>query len=248
MKQYRRVRDFAKSTLYGNDGRVGTVQELYFDDQTWIVRYLVMRTDGRLMGREVLIAPVIIADIDDADASLRINLRKKQIEESPSIDRAKPISRRFEEVYYKHFQWQPYWQPDSPEYGNPIRFLDDSTMIIDKPLLPEPWERSYLRSSAEVIGCGIHAKDGEIGRLDDLVVNDEDWMIRYVQVDTRNWLPGKKVLVPTHRIQQIDWENRSITMSLTRRAIESAPAHDPSNTVTPDYEVALFKHYGEGAA
>jgi sporulation protein YlmC with PRC-barrel domain len=244
MKQNRRVRDFARSTIYGNDGRLGTVRELYFDDHNWTVRYLLIKSGGWLMGREVHIATSAIADIDDENASMRINLQRKQIEQSPTIDQANSISRQYEETYYNHFQWHPYWQPDTPEWGNPIHFLDDETMIINKPLLPEPLKQSHLRSSAEVIGYEMHAKDGAIGHLDDLIVHDDDWVIRYVQVDTRNRWTGKKMLVPTDRIHQIDWANRSVEVSLTRQAIESAPSYDPSNLITPDYEVELSNHYG----
>lgn len=247
MKQFRRMRDLIKLTVYGRDGQVGTVQELYFDDRNWAVRYLVVRTGGWLLGRDVLIAPVAIERIDDTDMSMRINLTKEQIEHAPSIESTKAISRQFEEAYYKHFRWAPYWQPETTLWGSTAPYLDPSVMNLDESLSSESPEQSLLRGSTDVTGYRIHAKDGEIGHLEDLVVDDEDWIVRYVEVDTRNWLPGKKVLVQSGRIQQIDWENRSVTMSLTRHAIESAPPYDPSMLITPDYEVQLFKHYGKAA-
>jgi sporulation protein YlmC with PRC-barrel domain len=248
MKQFRRVRDFTTLTLNGLDGEVGTVQDLYFDDHNWAVRYLVVRTGGWLLGRDVLIAPVAVDGIDDTTASMRIHLHKEQIEQAPSIESAAPISRLYEDAYYKHFRWVPYWQPDSSMWGSPNPYLGASVESLDQPTVPEPPESTHLRSSSEITGYGIHAMDGEIGHLDDLVVDDEDWVVRYVEVDTRNWLPGKKVLVQTGRIQGIDWTSRSVKMSLTRQAIESAPPYDPSMLITPDYEVRLFTHYGKHAA
>jgi hypothetical protein len=121
-------------------------------------------------------------------------------------------------------------------------------MNVDEPTFSESPEKSHLRSSAEVTGYRIHAQDGEIGHIEDLVIDDEDWIVRYVEVDTRNWLPGKKVLVQTGRIKQIDWQSQSVTMSLTRHAIQSAPAYDPSMLITPDYEIELFTHYGKTSA
>ena len=248
MKQFRRVRDFTSLTLYAVDGQVGSILELYFDDQNWTVRYLIVQTGGWLMGRNVLIAPVAVAGIDDADGSMRINLRKDRIEQAPPIEQAKPISRRYEERYYEHFRWAPYWQPGSTILGSPIPYAEPPTMGLDEPVFSESPEKSHLRSSAEVTGYGIHAQDGEIGHIEDLVIDDEDWIVRYAEVDTRNWLPGKKVLVQTGRIKQIDWHSRSVTMSLTRKAIESAPAYDPSMLITPDYEIELFKHYGKSGS
>lgn len=247
MKRFRRVQDIAKLTLYGIDGQVGTVQELYFDDQNWAVRYLVVKTGGWFMGRHVLVAPVVIGRIDDADSSMRINLPKEQIEHAPSIESAKLLSRRYEQTYYERFQWAPYWQPDTTMWGSPIPYPDASTIRLKEPLFSEAPEQSHLRSSAAVTGYGIRAQDGEIGHMKDLVIDDEDWIVRYVEVDTRNWLPGKKVLVQTGRIGPFDWHSRSVTMFLTRHAIESAPAYDPSTLITPDYEVRLFKHYGTDA-
>ena len=244
MKQFRRVRDITELMLYAIDGQVGSVQELYFDDHNWAVRYLIVKTGGWLLGRNVLIAPIAVAGIDETKSSMRLNLTKDQIEQAPPVEQAKPISRQYEERYYEHFQWAPYWQPSTTALGVPIPYPEPTPMSADEPIFSEPPEKSHLRSSAEVTGYGIHAQDGELGHIEDLVVDDEDWIIRYAEVDTRNWLPGKKVLVQTGRIEQIDWPSRSVTMSLTRHAIQSAPAYDPSRLITPDYEIQLFKHYG----
>ncbi len=248
MKQFLRIRDISALTLYAVDGQVGSVQQLYFDDQNWKVRYLIINTGGWLSERNVLIAPIAVAGIDDAGASMRINLRKDQIEQAPPIEKAKPISRQYEEAYYEHFRWAPYWQSGTTVLGTPIPYPDPLPVKVDEPVLSESPEQSHLRSSAEVTGYGIHARDGEIGHIEDLVIDHEDWIVRYAEVDTRNWLPGKKILVPTGRIKQIDWHSRSVSMSLTRHAIQSAPAYDPSMLITPDYEIELFKYYGKVSA
>ncbi|MDK2745397.1 MAG: PRC-barrel domain containing protein [Nitrospira sp.] len=245
MKQFRRVREITELTLCAIDGQVGSVQELYFDDHSWAVRYLIVKTGNWLFGRNVLIAPIAVAGIDDTNASMKFNLRKEQIEHAPPIDDVKPISRQYEEAYYRHFRWAPYWQPGTTVWGSPVPDSEMATAGLDEPLLSEPSELTHLRSSAEVTGYAIHARDGEIGHIEDLVVDDEDWIVRYAEIDTRNWLPGKKVLVQTGRIERIDWPSRAVTMSLTRHAIQSAPDYDPSKLITPDYEIELFKHYGK---
>lgn len=243
MKQFRRMRDTHALTLNGDDGELGTVQEFYCDDQTWAVRYVIVRTGGWLLGRDVLIPPLVIERIDDRDASMRINLKKEQIERAPLIDEARPISRQYEEAYFGYFGWAPYWQPGQTVLGSPFPYPEIPAMRVDKSLVLESPEHSHLRSSAEVTGYQVHATDGKIGRVDDLVFDDQDWIVRYVEVDTRNWLPGKIILVPTGRITRIDWPTRSVSLSLTREAIQSAPPHDPSQQITPDYEGQLSRHY-----
>lgn len=247
MKQLRRIRELTDLTLHATDAEMGTVQELYIDDRSWAVRYLVVKTGGWFLGRSVLVAPVAVGEIEYANRTMRINLTKDQIEHSPPVDAVKPISREYEEDYYRHFGWAPYWEPVTTAWGSPVPFPQTLPVNIETALLAEP-KHPHLRSSLELTGYAIHARDGAIGHVEDLVVDDGDWIVRYVEVDTNNWLPGKKVLMQTARIDRINWAEQSVAVMLTRQAIESAPAYDPSQLITPDYEVALFKHYGEAKA
>ena len=248
MKQLRRFREVADLTLQATDGELGAVEDLYLDDRSWVVRYLVVKTGGWLLGRHVLIAPVSVREIDDAGRALRINLTREQIEGSPPIDRAKPVSRAYEENYYRHFRLAPYWNTLPGPWPTTTPYPGTVSPTIEKTRPPEQPEAPHLRSAKELTGYHIRARDGEIGHVEDVVVDDEEWIVRYVEVDTRKWLPGKKVLVQTGRIERISWTERTVTVTLTRRVIESAPAYDPSELITPDYEVQLFKHYSQAAA
>src|SRR4029078_12637990 len=105
-----------------------------------------------------------------------------------------------------------------------------------------------LLSRREITADDIQRMNGAIGHVEDLVVDDDTWTIRYIEVDTRNWLPGKKVLLQTMRIDHISAAQPSSALLLSQRAIQSAPAYDPSRLITPTYEVQLFKHYGTQAA
>ena len=247
MKQLRRIRDLTNLVVRATDGEIGSVQELYFDDRSWVVRYLVVET-GWLLGREILLATAAIGRIDDVNGAMEIALTKEQIERSPPIDAAKPLSREYEESYFRHFQWAPYWEPGPTTWGGSVPYPGTPPMSIDTVLPADAPENPHLRTSKEVLGYEIRASDGAVGHVEDLVVDDEDWMVRYVEVDTKNWLPGKKVLLQTMRIDHISWLERSVIVTLARQAIESAPAYDPSQLITPDYEVQLFKHYGKAAA
>jgi hypothetical protein len=109
MKQLRRIRELTDLTLLATDGEIGHVQALYFDDRTWAVRYLVVKAGGWLLSREVLLAPAAVADINDANGTMSIALTKEQIKAAPPIEAAKPLSREYEEAYFRHFQWAPYW-------------------------------------------------------------------------------------------------------------------------------------------
>lgn len=248
MKQLRRIRELTELTILATDGELGSVQELYFDDRTWVVRYLVLKAGGWLFGREVLLAPEAVRGIDDATRTMKIALTKEQIKHAPPIETAKPLSREYEEAYFRHFQWAPYWEPGPTTWGSSVTYPGTPPMLIDTTLPADAPKNPHLRSSKEVMGYDIQAKNGTVGHVEDLVVDDEAWIVRYVEVDTKNWLPGKKVLLQTMRIDHISWAERSVGVMLTEQAIESAPAYDPSRLITPAYEVQLFKHYGTEAA
>jgi uncharacterized protein YrrD len=248
MKQLRRIRELTDLTLLATDGEIGHVQELYFDDRTWAVRYLVVKAGGWLLSREVLLAPAAVADINDANGTMSIALTKEQIKAAPPIEAAKPLSREYEEAYFRHFQWAPYWEPGPTALGSSLPFPETPPIPIDTTLPADAPKNPHLRSTSEVIGYDIQAKNGLIGHVEDLVVDDEAWTVRYVEVDTKNWLPGKKVLLQTMRIDHISWAERSVAVMLSQQAIESAPGYDPSRLITPAYEVQLFKHYGSEAA
>jgi len=249
MYQLRTVRSIAGLTLQALDGEIGSIQELYFDDNSWAVRYFVVSTGRWLFGRDVLLAPIAIKQVDGASGNITVNLTRAQIEQAPPVDRAKPVSREYEEAYYRHFNWAPYWQPGPMgAWTTPTPYPAVPHLSIDSAMLSQAPQHPHLRSSEDVTGYSVQAKDGEIGHVEDLVVTDDGWSVRYVVVDTRNWLPGRTVLVETVHVTQISWAELSVHVALHRRMIESAPDYDPSQLITPDYEIRLFKHYGREAA
>src|SRR5678815_3470573 len=91
------------------DGEFGKVKDFYFDDETWTIRYLVADTGGWLPGVQVLVSPFAVKSVDDAEKHINVSLTKAQIENSPSIDTDKPVSRQFELKYYQYFGWPMYW-------------------------------------------------------------------------------------------------------------------------------------------
>lgn len=239
MRQIRKVKDLTGFHLKAHDGEIGTLKEVYFDDRHWVVRYLVVRTGNWLFGREVLIAPEAVHKVDEDNRWLEVELTRKQVEEAPPIDSRLPVSRHYEQEYYRHYGWQPYWGTDS--------YLGVPPLV--PPLLegknPDSPENPHLRSSREVMGYRIHALDGEIGYVEDFMLDEREWRVCYLSVDTRKWLPGKKILVSPAWIHEVSWASEGIVVDLPCDLIESAPEYDASKAVSRDYELALYKHYGK---
>ena len=222
------------------DGEIGTVNEFYFDDRHWTIRYLVVNTGNWLTGRQVLISPYALVYVNNEKQKIEINLTKKQIEDSPSLDSDKPVSRQFEEDYYGYFGW--------PMYSTGPYMWGFSPFIVRDPdkwedyTKGEKWDPN-LRSTHEVNDYHIQAADGEIGHVEDFIIDDETWAIRYLIVDTRNWWPGKKVLVSPQWIERVSWSELKVFVNLTRETIKQSPEYTEESLLTRDYETGLHRHY-----
>jgi len=224
------------------DGEFGEVREFYFDDLHWTIRYLVADTGSWLFGRRVLISPYVLVAAIQEEHHIAIDLTKKQIEDSPSLNSDKPVSRQFEMDYAGYYGWPSYWGGPATwgAFPTPVRGQGPwAVPVVDE----EDTSDSHLRSTHEVAGYRIHATDGEIGHVEDFIIDDETWAIRYLVVDTRNWWPGKKVLVSPQWIERVSWSESKVFVNLSRDAIKQSPEYTEESLITRDYETALHRHY-----
>jgi hypothetical protein len=235
-------------TISANDGEIGKVEDFYFDDHFWHVRYLVVDTGTWLPGRRVLISPAALGPVLPNSQQLIVNLTRERIRNSPGVNTDKPISREREAQLTAYYGWPIYWAPGSL-VGAPSAPEDSATkgssgterQLADTENVGDP----HLRSVKEVAGYHIEATDGMIGHVEDFLVEDEGWIIRYLLIDTKNWLPGRKVLAWPQLIDSVSWAERKVRVPLGREIIKSSPEYDPKQPLGRDYEALLYTHYGE---
>jgi stress response protein YsnF len=223
------------------DGEVGKVKELFFDDLHWAVRYLVADTGNWFTGNEVLISPYAILSIDKEAELIRTDLTRQQIENSPSWDRDRPVSRQYEESFYGYYGYPMYWGGSFMWGAFPYitRDVNEWKTSVKGEYSGDP----HLRSTKDVSGHTIQALDGDIGHVDDFVIDDETWAIRYLIIDTKNWWPGKKVLVSPLWIDRLSWAELKVFVNLTRESIKQSPEYSDQALLTRDYETELHRHY-----
>jgi hypothetical protein len=227
--------------LKGLDGEIGNIKEFYFDDQYWTIRYLVADTGSWLTGRQVLISPYALFGVNMESEYIDINLTKEQIENSPSLNSDKPVSRQYEEGYYGYYGYPMYWGGANMwgYYPNIERDSKEWKRAVKE---EKSWD-SHLRSTNDVSGHHIQAKDGEIGHVQDFIIDDETWAIRYLVIDTKNWWPGKNVLVSPHWIERVSWKESKVFVNLSRETIKQSPEYTEESLLTRDYETKLYRHY-----
>jgi sporulation protein YlmC with PRC-barrel domain len=221
--------------LYGDklgasDGEIGHVKDFYFDDQNWAVRYVIADTGSWLTGRQVLISPHAFGGLHQSGKLLLVNLTRKQIEGCPPIAEHKPVSRLYEEEYYRYYGWPSYWQGDGlwgmsgfPIVELPAKPIPNKSAIAGG---PQPDRADvHLRSTQAVNGYHIKASDGTIGHVCDFMMDARSWAIRQLVVKTGHRLSGSEVEIPASKVDRISYEESTVFVNLTREAIEQSPAH-----------------------
>jgi len=228
--------------IHATDGELGRVEEFYFDDEAWGIRYLIVRAGSWYNGRQVLISPISISSVDWVAKQLRVNLTTKQVQNSPGIDTDQPVSRQHEAAFSTYYGYNYYW--NGPYPWTPVYQPADAGEIYPRVEDAKVSGDCHLRSSASVHGYHVDAKDGEIGHVEAFIADDEFWNVAYIDVATRNWLPGKNVLVSPGWIDRVSWTDSKIYAGMYREAIENAPEYVRSRPISREYENRLYFHYG----
>ncbi len=234
-------------TIEATDGPLGSVSDFLFDDDNWRIKWLVVDTGNWLPGRLVLIHPVALGKPAASLRQFPVSLTKQQVMDSPVIATDQPVSQNMESRLYDYYGWDPAWGETYFQSG-----------AIASPLVPPPFlagafphaanhvglladgSDPHLRSMSALTGYHIQASDGQIGSASDFLIDDKDWMLRFVKIDTGNWLPGAQVLIAPSVVQKINWIDSSIIVAATRDEVKHSSKFDPSKTVDGAYQQALL--------
>ena len=246
-----RIKGYA---IAASDGHIGTVSDLLFDDPSWQIRWLVVDTGHWLTGRKVLLPTSTLGHANAGRREFSALLTKQQVKDSPDIDTEQPVSRQMETDVYGYYGWSPYWgsgfYTGAYGYGSMMSspFLGAGLGARRPESQAAETQRNrldpHLRSVAAVGGFHIHATDGEIGHVEDMLVEEADWSIHFLLVGTRDWWPGQKVLIAPRSVRRVSWHERAVDLNVDRAAVRSSPAYDASTTVDRDFEKLFSSYYG----
>ena len=220
--------------LYGEklgtaEGAIGHVKDFYFDDQKWAVRYIVVDTGAWLQGRLVLLSPHAFGHLYQDGDSLLVNLSREQIENSPAIETHKPVSRQYEEEYYRYYGWPTYWNGDGMWGAAGFPMVPPPHLV---PIMEESrggpsvnGDDPHLRSTQAVTGYHIQTAEGTIGHVTDYMMDDKSWEIRHLLVETGHWFSGKEIVISPKHITRISYEDSKVFVDVTKESIQHAPEY-----------------------
>ncbi|MDT8997761.1 PRC-barrel domain-containing protein [Paucibacter sp. APW11] len=245
------VSHLSGSSVHASDGEIGQVSEVFFDDHSWAIRYLVINTGSWLAERKVLISPYAVRQPLGETRSIRVNLTKQQLRDSPDVDTHQPVSRRHERELLGFYQYPEYWAGGGlwglglTPYG-PMMPLSEAELAANRAMLERDFKPAdvHLRSSTQVIGYHIEAAHESIGQVEDFIFDDYNWAIRYLILDTNSWWPGgRKVLIGLHWVDKIEWATRRLHVNLTRNQVKASPVYQGLDQLHRDYETRLHQSY-----
>jgi hypothetical protein len=255
----RSMKDLENYAIRATDGNIGHVKDFYFDDEAWVVRYLVVETGTWLSSRKVLISPIAIGQLNWVDKILPVSITREQVKNSPDIDTDKSVSRQHEMQYLGYYGYPYYWAGDGlwgqgaypgmmlmglGDGGSDAAYrhaqAEDARAEVEGGHAGDP----HLRSCKALIRYHIEATDGGIGHVQGLLLDEETWAIRYVIVDTSNWWLGHQVLIAPQWIDDISWPDATVSVNLTQQAVKDAPPYDSAVPLNRDQEMGLYKHHG----
>jgi len=244
----RNLKDLERYKVTATDGDVGHVVDFLLDDERWVIRYLVVETSGFLDGRRVLITPMSFRAVDWSTKRFHLALTMDKIKNSPSVNVDKPVIRQHELDYYGHYRYPHYWG-SSWMWGNgdtPGSLANGEWNEVSAKHSAD-FGDAHLRSANEICGYYIQGSDESIGHVEDFIVDDETWAVRYLIVNTSNWLFGKEVLIAPRWATSISWDERNVYVAMSRQSIKDSPEWNGIESVNRDYESRLYHHYGHPA-
>jgi uncharacterized protein YrrD len=247
----RSLKSLKQSRIQTSNGTIGSIADYLFDDARWSIRYLIVNTGGWLSRKEVLISPLVIEQVEASLQDIRLSVTKEKVENSPDVDSHLPVSRQKEKQHHDYYQWPYYWAGTG--IGGMATYptvMLDRARLLQTPPREFPKDLSddngdpHLRSAKVVEGYEISATDNLFGSVDDFIIDDESWTIRYLVINTAKFWFEKSVLISPEWVSSISWSDGRISVDLTKEQIKNSPEFDPNSPVNHEYEVRLYDYYG----
>ncbi len=216
------------------DGSLGKLEDFLFDERSHDLRYLVADTGGWFDRRHLLVAPAAFGHTHWPARDFPVRISREQAAASPALVADAALSRRHEVALHSFFEWMPYWLSHSN--GVP-------TAHVAAPDGGDEAAPSLCRA-ARLIGYQAQGTDSEIGHVVDFLIDDDQWKVRDVIVDTESWGEPRTVIVSMALFRGIDAAAEKLLVGLTARLVRECPVFDPQAIAGSRSEVVFHDYLG----
>ena len=216
------VQDMAGLRIHATDGDLGYVHDVYLEDSDWRVQYLQVDTRHWLPGRHVLLAPTVVQHLDWDDRRMNVAITRDEVLSSSDIDAHKPISLQPPPRWPECFQWL-FSASTSLRQGEELAARLHNLLIEMRGQVrasPEPTtDDPHLWSARALCHFNVEGDNGDLGRVEDILVHQDAWTIPYILIDKGNPLHVTRLLMPVELVHGISWEARRVRVSLAAEAL-----------------------------
>ena len=227
-------------SVLATDGPIGRVSEMYFDDQEWRMRYLVVETGGWLSSRKVLLPVLSLEKPDWKLEEIPVSLTRELVRSSPEIDTDMPVARQHEIDLHAHYGWEMYWAGGNyMRSGDMVPYVEPEPRHIDTNKGGKPYN-PHLRSTKFITSCRVHAIDGDVGHASDFIIDDAAWMIHQLVINIGTFFSPNQVMLPPERVGNIEWERRKVNVKVYRDDVRNSPQFTLPTLLDTVYEDAVF--------
>jgi uncharacterized protein YrrD len=210
------ARKIRGAPVLASDGEIGAVEDFFFEETGWTIRYLYVDTGRWLSGKRVLLSPMSVT-LPWNRAGVHVSLTREQVRNGPEVH-SHTLSRASEAELLRYYGYPIYWGA-----GGVWGAFENPGALVAQPVAPPPAptgpgvdiDAQHLRSTTQSTGYHLRARDGEVGHVDDFVIGEESWRIRYLLVDTSNWVGGRSVVVLTDTVTRVDKEEGVLHLDAT---------------------------------
>ncbi len=237
----RSTRDLEKHEVMTKDGKIGNLETFLFNERNFKVQYMEIDTRKWLPGKKVVISPDKAVIPPESLKTVKLDMTQEELEKAPMAEEHLPVSQEKMKKAMRGVTPPALWYPAGIE---PALSIYDGQLMIFEEENEAGDEGERLRSTRHLEGYNVNASNGDVGHIEEFIVDTSDWIIRYAVVDTKRILPGKKILVSPDWIEGIDWESREVRVDHTKEEIKSSPEYDPNDPVNRRYEMVLYDYYG----
>jgi hypothetical protein len=225
------VRELLGYDLLGTDGQIGNLHEFYFSDEDWDILYLVAGRGRLLPGRKVLISPLVVHRPHKSSRIVELDISQEQIRAGSAATNQHALCHHMQIQLSRYYGWADYAG----------RVVMAEAELNEKSGSVRPLLRAI---GEEVLGSSVQAVDGKIGHVEDCIVDDETWIIRYLVVRSTDPSRDANILLSPQWIDTPDWQVPRFHVGFTLEAIRNSPEYDPCTPLTRDCEEKLYSFFG----
>ncbi len=244
------LRDITGYRMMARDGEIGKVTDFLFDQRDWSIRYIVDKTSA-LFGKQVLIDVSAIKKISWSDQVLELSIDKKQVRESPDIDFKSILKKENEQKLIDHFQGTVNWTSIDKQGTLPLTrglsldiYGDKSNSDYARLIVQDTeFDPEGLQSSSMAVNFKISTNNGHLGHAEDFIIDDSNWMIRFMVIDTRGGQNKKKILLRPESIDWISWRKKHVSVNMDKEKIQGCPNFEVSFPLSQEYADLLYNQF-----